>query len=233
MNIPVSPIPVRISLETQAINNGGYAVHDIDVNSLIENANSAQYELQLCYGTASLYRSAVYHINKYGKTISFFFMVGTDLFVATLTTANNRCTFAKVSAGLSENEVVTLIQDEKVKGVAQGVTNVDEEGCTITMPFVDNSIRAAGHLLIFEEGSAYSTSNVIDTFIIHVPNDQWRYKNSSLGDFSFTPVTIDGVNTGITIKSTDAREFSAYVIWYENFDGCTIELGEYTPPSGG
>lgn len=99
MIIPVSPVPVRIALETQGITNNGYVVPDIDVNELIEKADSAQYELQICYGTTSLYRSILYQVNKTAKTITFFFMVGNDLYSAALTASNGRCTFKKIPFG--------------------------------------------------------------------------------------------------------------------------------------
>ena len=238
MIIPVSPVPVRIALETQSINNGGYVVHDIDVAELIEKADSAQYELQLCYGTTSLYRSAVYHINKTAKTITFFFMVGQDLFTAAMTTANNKCTFAKMSAGLSEGEVQNLISNSITSlvsgGISQNLIDVDDTtGCTITMPFASADIIAAGHLVVYERGNAYTASNYYETDFYHTPGtNEWRY-NSSSGDFSMTALTSNNVKTGIHIKNVDARNFDVFVIWYYNPDGCYLEEGSFTPSSGG
>ncbi len=230
MIIPVSPVPVRIALETQAINNNGYVVHDIDVAELIEKADSVQYELQICYGTTSLYRSAVYHINKYARSITFFFMVGMDLFTATLSVGSNRCTFAKMSTGLSESEVRSLVTSSAQAGLSQNLINVDDtEGCTITMPFADIDIIAAGHLVIYERGNAYSASNVYETDFFHTPGtNEWRYKASS-GDFTLATLTRDTLKTGIHIVNTDAVNFDVFVTWYYNPDGCYLEEGTFVP----
>jgi hypothetical protein len=234
MIIPVSPVTVRIALETQSINNNGYVVHDIDVAELIEKADSVQYELQLCYATSSLYRSSVYHINKYARSITFFFMVGLDMYTGTMAVGTTRFSFAKVQTGLSEGEVQNAITNRleaaATAGFSQNLTDVDDtDGCTITMPFADVSIIAAGHLVIYERGSAYSTSNVYETDFFHTPGtNEWRYKTSS-GDFSLTLLTSDAVKTGIHITNVDAHNFDVFVTWYYNPDGCYLEEGSFTP----
>lgn len=228
MNIPVSPIPVRISLETQSINNGGSVVHDIDVNALIENANSAQYELQLCYGTTSLYRSAVYHINKNYKTISFFFMVGQDMFIASLTVANNTCSFQKMSAGISENEVLTIVQNEIKGGVGVYLSSVDAtEGFTISLPDVASATGqfAAGRLLLIG-----SECLGLDFYFNKFSGWQIVGGLPTGSDYTKTDLKVNAQKTGILIKYKEAGEtFNAYVLWYANPDHCVVEEGSYTP----
>lgn len=228
MIIPVSPVPVRIALETQSINNGGYVVHDIDVAELFEKADSAQYELQLCYGTTSIYRSAVYHINKTGKTITFFFMVGQDLFTAALTAANNRCTFAKMSAGLSENEVLTIVQNEINDGVGQYLASVDAtDGFTISLPDVASATGqfAAGRLLLIGP-----EQRGLDFYFNKFSGWQIVDGLPSGSDYKKTDLSVNGQKTGMHITYKEAGEtFNAYVLWYANPDQCVVEEGSYTP----
>jgi len=230
MIIPVSPVPVRIAIETQAINNNGYVVHDIDVAELIEKADSVQYELQICYGTTSLYRSAVYHINKYARSITFFFMVGLEMYTGTMAVGTTRFSFAKVQTGLSESEVRSIITSSANAGLSQNLIDVDDTtGCTITMPFADIDIITAGHLVIYERGNAYSASNFYETDFYHTPGtNEWRYKTSS-GDFSLTTLSRDTLKTGIHIVNVDAKNFDVFVTWYYNPDECYLAEGSFIP----
>lgn len=234
MNIPVSPIPVRISLETQAINNGGSVVHDIDVKALLENANSAQYELQLCYDTTSLYRSSVYHINKNYKTISFFFMVGQDMFIATLTAANNRCSFQKMSAGISESEVRQIVTETANSGFSQNLLQVsDGDGCTLTMPYTNKDISASGHIYIHTASDDYDSDFVYTTSGFKLA----KGRNSSvlggivLSDLTDTSVT-PNVKTGLYIQDDSFETLDVFVTWYYNPEGCYLEEGRFIPGSG-
>ena len=231
MIIPVSPVPVRIALETQAITNGGYVVHDINVAELIEKADSAQYELQICYGTTSLYRSAVYHINNYARSITFFFMVGADLFTATLSVGSTHCTFAKMSAGLSESEVRSLITSSAQAGLSQNLLQVsDEDGCTLTTPFTNKDIAAAGHIYIHTASDDYDSDFVYTTAGFKLAKGR---ASSDLGGIQISDLTniqvSPNVKTGLYIQDSDFEKLDVFVIWYYNPEGCYLAEGYFVP----
>lgn len=243
MIIPVQPVPVRISLETQAINNGGYVTTDIDIEKMIRDAESVQYELNLCYGSTSLYRSSVYHVNKYLNTITFFFMVGSDIYSATLSVSNKRCTFAKIETGVSEGTVNSIVSNAiytlMSTGYAENLTNVNySEGFSITTPGSDTTgLIASGHILIVEGDDTTFTSYdkfVSTDFWYGGASKGWQFKDPIAGSaFSATDITISGTKTAVHIVDRYFTNFNVYVIWYCNPDGCTIEEGDVSPNSQG
>lgn len=239
MIIPVQPVPVRISLEAQAITNGGYLTTDIDIVKMIREAESVQYELNLCNGTMVLYRSVMYSVNKNLNTVTFFLMVGSDLFSATLSASNKRCTFAKIDMGLSEGTVSNMINNAienlRISGYSDALVDVDDEdGCTLTTPYAATDITAYGHLYIhtasddYESDFAYTpsgfklakgtSSSVTGDIVI-----------SDQADISVTPP----VKTGIYIQDAAFENLNVFVTWYDNPDGCYLATGQFTPASGG
>lgn len=231
MIIPVSPVPVRIALETQAINDNGYAVHNINVAELIEKADSAQYELQICYGTTSLYRSSVYHINKYARSITFFFMVGQDLFTATLSVGSTRCTFAKMYSGLTETEVRSLITTVANEGLSQNLLQVsDEDGCSLTTPYTNKNISAAGHLYIHTASDNYESEFIYTTSGFKLAKGT---ASSVLGGIQISDLTniqvSPNVKTGLYIQDSDFEKLDVFVTWYYNPEGCYLAEGYFVP----
>lgn len=199
MIIPVSPIPVRIALETQTFSNNTYVTHDIDVTALIENVNSAQYELQLCYGTTSLYRSSVYHVSKYANSITFYFMVGQEMVSATLSASNNRCVFNKVSIGLDQNEVMNLIyaSSEDVNdgyleshGLASNTYTVGYSSERLCVEFLDEG-TASFLFSVWAVGD--TTGNAEQVFCTKVPSKNFLAKSTP----SLFTVTQDSENTNL------------------------------------
>lgn len=237
MIIPVSPVPVRISLETASISNNGYVSTDIDVSKLIRDADSVLYEINVCKGVTVLYRSNTYQVNKSAGTIIFDIMVGSDLFSATLSASNKRCTFAKIDMGLSEGTVSNMINNAidnlKVSGYSDNLVDVDAtDGFTLTIPYVEgsSSIVCAGHLMLWETeaGTAYETDFFYD------PYSGFTCTNDTVpSPFASLILTVGTVKTGRFYNASNISAFNCAVTFYYNPDGCYLATGSFTPADGG
>lgn len=193
MIIPVQPVPVRISVSADTITNNGYVTPDLDIEKLIRDSESNHYELNICYTATNLYRTDVYQVNKSAKSITFFFMIGNDLYSAALTSSNGRCTFKKIPFG---DQLPTVTSAD-----AGHVLKVNSSGAWVAAP---DSLP---------DPNAYD-----DGYLLTVVDDEWSIEPPSGGSLL---VHISAVSTSQQLNIQAIQLWTAiqngkHVLFYDD-----------------
>lgn len=194
MIIPIQPVPVRVSINTQYLTSSSYAQTDIDVDKMILEADSNLYELNLCYETTSLYRSVTYNVHKSSRAISWLIMVQNDWFFATLNASNKRLTFYKVpTMDADQVQAIAGAQTQEVlnsSGLSVNTYTVGYSSERLCVEFFD---EATASFLFSVWAVGDTTGNAEQVFCTKVPSKNFLAKSTP----SLFTVTQDSENTNL------------------------------------